>query len=196
MVSSSGSIPFPRADALNKRSRPEAFSAEYWADDSEALIEHTNPVFEHFQLYERGKNNDCTGCCTHCKVVFEALKPGRARVHLGKINGEGIETCHKVPNSVHALNKLAPACPPKQATQKEADTRFGNTDIPIIHSDMFSTTWILCMIVRCLGCMLGVCYNEAVRQRRDYKEKPKEAKPLTRNAKRLLLKVKRGEPTN
>ena len=25
-----------------------------------------------------------------------------------------------------------------------------------------------------------VCYNEAVRQRRDYKEKPKEAKPLTR----------------
>ena len=41
-----------------------------------------------------------------------------------------------------------------------------------------------------------VCYNEAGRQRRDYKEKPKEAKPLTRNAKRLLLKVKRGEPTN
>ena len=34
-----------------------------------------------------------------------------------------------------------------------------------------------------------LCYNEAVRQRRDYKEKPKEAKPLTRNAKRLLLKV-------
>ena len=30
-----------------------------------------------------------------------------------------------------------------------------------------------------------MCYNEAVRQRRDYKEKPKEAKPLTRNAKRL-----------
>ena len=28
-----------------------------------------------------------------------------------------------------------------------------------------------------------VCYNEAVRQRRVYKEKPKEAKPLTRNAK-------------
>ena len=26
-----------------------------------------------------------------------------------------------------------------------------------------------------------VCYNEAGRQRRDYKEKPKEAKPLTRN---------------
>ena len=40
------------------------------------------------------------------------------------------------------------------------------------------------------------CYNEAVRQRRDYKEKPKEAKPLTRNAKRLLPRVKRGEPTN
>ena len=36
-----------------------------------------------------------------------------------------------------------------------------------------------------------MCYNEAVRQRRDYKEKPKEAKPLTRKAKRLLLKVKR-----
>ena len=41
-----------------------------------------------------------------------------------------------------------------------------------------------------------VCYNEAVRQSRHYKEKRKEAKPLTRNAKRLLLKVKRGEPTN
>ena len=34
---------------------------------------------------------------------------------------------------------------------------------------------------------VSICYNEAVRQRRDYKEKPKEAKPLTRNAKRLLL---------
>ena len=44
--------------------------------------------------------------------------------------------------------------------------------------------------------LLQVCYNEAVRQRRNYKEKPKEAKPLTRKAKRLLLKVKRGEPTN
>ena len=44
--------------------------------------------------------------------------------------------------------------------------------------------------------MIHVFYNEAARQRRDYKEKPKEAKPLTRNAKRLLLKVKRGEPTN
>ena len=41
-----------------------------------------------------------------------------------------------------------------------------------------------------------MCYNEAVRQRKDYKEKPKEAKPLTRKAKRLLLKIKRGEPTN
>ena len=43
--------------------------------------------------------------------------------------------------------------------------------------------------------ILKGCYNEVVRQRRDYKEKPKEAKPLTRNAKRLLLKAKRGEPT-
>ena len=41
------------------------------------------------------------------------------------------------------------------------------------------------------------CYNEAVRQRKDYKEKLKEAKLLTEKAKRLLLlKVKRGEPTN
>ena len=31
------------------------------------------------------------------------------------------------------------------------------------------------------GCYIEACYNEAVRQRKDYKEKPKEAKPLKRN---------------
>ena len=66
------------------------------------------------------------------------MKPGRARAHLGKLNGKGIEPFYKVPNSVHALNKLAPARPPKQATQKESDKLFGNTDIPIIHSNMLS----------------------------------------------------------
>ena len=45
-------------------------------------------------------------------------------------------------------------------------------------------------------CVTTLCYKEAVRKRRDYKEKPKEVKPLPRKAKRLLLKVKRGEPTN
>ena len=121
-------------------------SEEYWAVDSEALIQHTDPVFEHSQLYERVKNNDCTGhCtnCTHCKVVFKVLKPGQARVHLGKLNGKGTKPCHKVPNSLHALNTLAPARPPKQAIQKEADKLFGNTDIPIIHSNKFSTIWML-----------------------------------------------------
>ena len=61
---------------------------------------------------------------------------------------------------------------------------------PSFRGDSFSS--ILFKIIQYCYC----CYNEAVRQRRDYKEKPKEAKPLTRNAKRLLLKVKRRELTN
>ena len=100
-----------------------------------------------------------TGRCTHFKVVFKALKPRRARAHFVKIKGKAIEPCHKVPNYMHALYKLEPARPPKQATQKEADQLFGNTKIPIVNSSMFSIVWILCMIVRCLGYMLSVMRN-------------------------------------
>ena len=75
---------FPVCDAPNKRSRPVAVSEEYWAEDSETSTQHTHPVFKHFELYEGGNNKNCTGRCTHCKVVFKALKAGRARAHLGK----------------------------------------------------------------------------------------------------------------
>ena len=66
MTSSSGS-PFARVDPPNKRSKPEAFSEEDWAEDSGTSIEHTDAVFGHFQLYERGSNNNDTGRCTHYK---------------------------------------------------------------------------------------------------------------------------------
>ena len=91
MASSSGSLPFPRKEAPNKRSRPEAFSEEYWADDSEPFLEHTDPVFDHFELLEKDRHHNYTGRCTHCKVVFKGLKPGRARAHLGKISKKGID---------------------------------------------------------------------------------------------------------
>ena len=119
MASSSGSLPFERVDPPNKRSRPAAFSEAYWTEDSDVLIEHTDPVFEHFELYERVNNNNCTGRCMHCKVMFKGLKPGRAKAHLGTIDGKLIEPCHKVPNSVHAINKLAPARPPNRRHKRK-----------------------------------------------------------------------------
>ena len=66
----------------------------------------------------KGSGNH-TGRCAHCKVVFKALKPGRAKAHLRKIKGTGIQHCHKVPKEVHAFYKLAPALLSKQATQNK-----------------------------------------------------------------------------
>ena len=128
MASSSGSLPFERVDPPNKRSRPAAFSEAYWTEDSDVTIEHTDPVFEHFELYEKTSGNNYTGRCMHCKVLFKGLKPGRAKAHLGKIKGKGIDFCHKVPTSVHGLYKLAPALPCKPATQQQAAQLFGNTE--------------------------------------------------------------------
>ena len=76
MASSSGSLPFERVDPPNKRSRPAAFSEAYWTEDSDVLIEHSDPVFEHFELYEKPSGNNYTGRCMHYKVMFKGLKPG------------------------------------------------------------------------------------------------------------------------
>ncbi len=73
MASSIGSLPFARVDPQNKRSRLEAFSEDYWAEDSETIIKRTDSVLERFELYKRGNNDSYTGRCTHCKVVFKAL---------------------------------------------------------------------------------------------------------------------------
>ena len=90
MASSIGRLPFARVDPQNKRSRLEAFSEDYWAEDLETMKERTDPVLERFELYERDNNNSYTGRCTHCKVVFKALKPGRARVRSGQMKGKRI----------------------------------------------------------------------------------------------------------
>ena len=58
MASSSGCLQFARVDAPNKRSRPEAFSEAYFTEESQILIKHDDPVFEHFGLYEKGSGNN------------------------------------------------------------------------------------------------------------------------------------------
>ncbi len=90
MASSIGSLPFARVGPQNKRSRLEAFSKEYWAEDLETMIERTDPVLERFELYERGNNDSYTGRCMHFKVVFKASNPGRARARSGQMKGKRI----------------------------------------------------------------------------------------------------------
>ena len=128
MASCSESLPFAHVDAPNKRSRPEAFSEAYFTEELQIFLENDDPVFEHFDVYEKGSGNNYAGRCAHCKVVFRGLTPSRAKAHVRKINGKGIKPCNKVPNLVHAFYKLAPALPSRQAAQKEAGQLFSNTE--------------------------------------------------------------------
>ena len=114
----SSRLPFPGADAPNKRSRPDA-PAE--STDSEAvptLLDHSDPVFKHFEWYEKGSGKNYTGCCVHCKTVLNGFKPGRTKAHLGKTKGNGINLCGKVPEQVHDIYTIALAVSSAQAFQR------------------------------------------------------------------------------
>ena len=53
MASSSGRLPSARVDAPNKRCSPEAFSDAYFTEEVQTLLQHDDPVFKHFELYEK-----------------------------------------------------------------------------------------------------------------------------------------------
>ena len=47
-------------DASNKRSRPDAVSEAYFPEEVQTLLEHDDPVFDHFELYQKGSGNNYT----------------------------------------------------------------------------------------------------------------------------------------
>ena len=77
---------------------------------------------------------------------------------------------------------------------KRVDTN-NLTAVDDIFSLQTKHKWTITLVVDIEGGD-SCCYNKAVRQSLDYKEKPKEAKPLTRKAKRLLLGCGIVKPTN
>ena len=58
---SSSTLPFPRVDALGKRSRPDAAAEPTNSEALPTLLDLSDPVFEHFELYEKGGGSNYTG---------------------------------------------------------------------------------------------------------------------------------------
>ena len=51
---------FP-VNAPNKRSRPGTLSEASATEEVQSLLEHDDPVFDHFELYKKGSGNNYTG---------------------------------------------------------------------------------------------------------------------------------------
>jgi hypothetical protein len=114
--------------ASNKRARPSAPSDPVESSAAErVLLEHDDPVFQHFELYEKNSGNNYTGSCVYCKFQTKGLKAYRARAHLGKIRGKGIDICTKVPDDVYEQYKAPAPVPALKATQADADRLFGKS---------------------------------------------------------------------
>ena len=81
----SSRLPFPRVNATNKRSRPDAISEASATEEVQVLLKHDDSFFHHFELYVKGSGSNYAGRRMHCKFMFKGFKAGRAKARFGQI---------------------------------------------------------------------------------------------------------------